>query len=87
MAMEGVALECMQVGMGWGEWTSQVEHSSRGEQSCMCETYEERSQFEQTNWGRVLTKGISSALSVPVGFIEDLERSPWLSTGHRIHLS
>ena len=32
---EGVALEYMQMGMGWVEWASQVEHSSRGEQSCM----------------------------------------------------
>ena len=32
---EGVALEYMQMGMGWGEWASQVEHSSRGEQGCM----------------------------------------------------
>ena len=32
MAMERVALECMQVEMGWGEWAGQVEHSSRGEQ-------------------------------------------------------
>ena len=28
MAMEGVALECMQMEVGWGEWASQVEHSS-----------------------------------------------------------
>jgi hypothetical protein len=35
MAMEGVALQCMQVGMGWGEWASQVEHSSTREQGCM----------------------------------------------------
>ena len=33
--MEGLALECMQMGVGWGEWTCQVEHSSRGEQGCM----------------------------------------------------
>ena len=32
MAMERMALECMQVEMGWGEWAGQVEHSSRGEQ-------------------------------------------------------
>ena len=31
MAMEGFALECMQVEMGWGEWTLQVEHSSTGD--------------------------------------------------------
>ena len=35
--MEGLALECMQMGVGWGEWTCQVEHSSRGEQGCMWE--------------------------------------------------
>ena len=35
MAMEGLALECMQMGVGWGEWTCQVEHSSTEEQGCM----------------------------------------------------
>ena len=33
--MEGLALECMQMGVGWGEWTCQVEHSSTEEQGCM----------------------------------------------------
>jgi hypothetical protein len=37
MAMEGVALECMQMGVGWGEWASQVKHSSTEEQGCMWE--------------------------------------------------
>eukprot|EP00966_Prymnesium_polylepis_P139529 3224073-Prymnesium_polylepis.1 len=37
MAMEGVALQCMQMGEGWGEWASQVEHSSTEEQGCMWE--------------------------------------------------
>ena len=32
---EGVVLQYMQMGVGWGEWASQVEHSSRGEQGCM----------------------------------------------------
>jgi len=36
IAMEEMALECMQMGVGWGEWASQVEHSSRGEQGCAC---------------------------------------------------
>ena len=34
--MEGVAVQCMHMGMGWGEWASQVEHSSTREQGCMC---------------------------------------------------
>jgi hypothetical protein len=29
MAMEGVALGCIHMEVGWGEWASQVEHSSR----------------------------------------------------------
>ena len=36
IAIGGVALECMQMGVGWGEWANQVEHSSRGEQGCAC---------------------------------------------------
>ena len=32
MAMEDVALECMQMKLGWVEWASQVEHSSGEEQ-------------------------------------------------------
>ena len=35
IAMDKMVLEFMQMGVGWGEWASQVEHSSRGEQGCM----------------------------------------------------
>ena len=35
--MEGGALECMQMGVGWGKWASQVEHSSTEELGCMWE--------------------------------------------------
>ena len=41
MAMKGVALQCIQVGKGqvgkgWGEWASQVEHSITREQGVAC---------------------------------------------------